>query len=264
MRYYRILMLYFNQVFQYRARAFVYFLMSLVNPFILIFFWKSVSASQSIAFGIKISDINSYYLLLIIATGLLIAHIEEEVGVEDIKEGQLSQFLLKPFSYFVGKFMLELTFRLMRSIFSIVAVIIMILGFGIAIQFTHDPAIIFFSLIIALLAFILSFVFKMTIALIAFWIDEIHGIFEIIEVALIVLAGNIMPIAFFPGLLKPIALSLPFSYMVYFPVIAIQGKLNVPELFQVVGIQIVWIIVFSVLYNIMWSHGIKKFTGIGQ
>ncbi len=258
MRYFRVFILYINNVLEYRARAFVYFLMSLINPLILIIFWRSINA------GLTANDVNSYYLLFIIASGLLIAHIEVEVAIEDIKQGGLTPFLLKPFSYFTLKFMLELAYRLMRSSFSFIAVIIISWGFGIFIQISHDPVVILLSLLIAVFAFILSFVFKMTLALLAFWIEEIRGIFEISDVALIVLAGNIMPIHLYPIWLKNIAFTLPFSYMIYFPIIAIQGKLELFQLVEVIGAQCIWIFILGVLYKLMWISGIKKFTGIGQ
>lgn len=258
MRYIRVFILYMNNVLEYRARAFVYFLMSLINPIILIIFWRSVNTSFS---G---TDIDSYYMLLIIATGLLIAHIEFEVGVVDIKQGGLSPYLLKPFSYIALQFLLELAYRLMRSSFSVVAVIIISVGFGMFIQISNNPVVLFLSLLIAFLAYVLSFFYKITLALIAFWIEEIQGIFEISDVALIVLAGNVMPISLYPVILKNIALVLPFSYMIYFPVIAIQGKLPVLQLMQIIGIQCIWIFIFWVLYKIMWTNGIKKFSGIGQ
>src|SRR3989338_261262 len=126
MRYLRIFSLYCQRMLEYRMRAFVYFLMSLVNPLILILFWQGTSTSARS--GWSSQEITSYYLLLIVATGLLIAHIETEVGVEDIKEGGLTPYLLKPFSYYLFKFMTEISFRLLRSMYSIGAIIFLSIG----------------------------------------------------------------------------------------------------------------------------------------
>ncbi len=264
MKYLRIFSLCLQHVFEYRARAFIYFLMSLINPIILIFYWQSTNSSGNNQTGWNISEINSYYLLLIIATGILIAHIEEEVGIIDIKEGRLTQFLLRPFPYYAIKFIDESSFRLLRGFYSITAIILISVFMNVLITVTHQPEIFFMSIVVAILAYILSFTFKITIALIAFWITDIWGIFEIIDVAIIVLAGNIMPLEFFPIWLKNIAMTLPFSYMTYFPIIAFQGKLEISQILQVIFIQLIWIGSLIVIYKILWTNGIKKFTGIGQ
>lgn len=262
MRYLRIFFLYFQRVFEYRMRAFIYFVMSLVNPLILIMFWQGASANGRNDWSGH--EITSYYLLLIVATGLLLAHIEHEVGINDIKEGGLTSYLLKPFSYYMFMFMTEISFRILRSIYSITAIVIISYVLKVFITVSNDPYILALSLLIAALAFILSFTFKITMALIAFWITDIWGIFEIFEVAIIVLAGNIMPIEFYPEWLKNIALTLPFSYMTYFPIVAFQGRLSIEQLTHVIGAQLIWIGIFALLYKIMWANGIKKFTGVGQ
>lgn len=136
--------------------------------------------------------------------------------------------------------------------------------FKITLTLSHNPSILIMSFFIATLAFMLCYLFKMIISLLAFWVTDIWGIFELVEVTLVIFAGNIMPIDLFPIWLQRIATTLPFSYMVYFPVIAFQGRLTVYQLTNVIAIQLVWIVVLAFLYKILWINGIKKFSGVSQ
>jgi ABC-2 type transport system permease protein len=73
-----------------------------------------------------------------------------------------------------------------------------------------------------------------------------------------------MPLAFLPDWLERIASMLPFAYMIYFPVIAFEGKLTLIELLQILGVQCVWIGVFFFVYKALWRAGLKKYTAVGQ
>lgn len=84
------------------------------------------------------------------------------------------------------------------------------------------------------------------------------------EVASLVLGGIAMPLTFYPDLLAKISYALPISYFIYFPVVALQGKLSWVEMVRVIMIQLVWVGLLYGIFRVMWKHGIKKFTAIGQ
>jgi len=52
--------------------------------------------------------------------------------------------------------------------------------------------------------------------------------------------------------------------MVYYPVFALMGKFKLPQLFEIILIQIFWILLLVTFYKILWIKGVKKFTGVGQ
>src|SRR3989344_4542211 len=104
-RYVRIFLLYLQTIIEYRSKSFIYFLTALFNPLIMILMW---SGSEKIDAVFNLSSIYSYYLLLAVADAVLICRIEEDISTRDIHEGYLSQYLLKPFSYFKIKFFEEL------------------------------------------------------------------------------------------------------------------------------------------------------------
>lgn len=263
MRYLRIFLLHCEEVFQERLRSFIWFLFSFVNPLILILFWRGASRSHA-QLGLGMPDLTMYYFFLIIAGSLLISHIEEDVGLYDIKQGSLAKYLLRPFSYFWAKFFVEIPYRILQGFYGIVAVGILIFLFGRFTTIDVTLSTFVLSVVIAILAFFLSFTFKMIVGLLAFWIIEVRAIFETVFVASISLNGTLMPIDLYPPVLEKIATALPFSHMVYFPIIAFQGRLGIGELLVEIVVQSAWLLAFVLVYKVLWYFGVRKFAGVGQ
>ncbi|MDO8609465.1 MAG: ABC-2 family transporter protein [bacterium] len=265
MRYFRILLLHFQRVFEHRMRSFVWFLVSLYNPLIYILFWKGAFlVNKGVINNWTMSSMTSYFFILTIIASTLMAHIEEDVSLYDIQEGQLTQYLLKPFSYFLLKFFEELHYRLLQGGYGLVLLLVLTLIFGPFITITHDLTTLLFAVLIAVCAYILSFIFKMIVGFIAFWTVDIMGVFLFLDIIMLIFAGFVVPIEFLLHPLNIIAKFLPFSYIIYYPVIAFQGKLSIIQSINIIIIQLIWIMFFTIIYQIMWKKGMRKFSGVSQ
>lgn len=265
MRYARIFLLHFQEAFALRSRSVVWFLIAVMNPLVIFLFWSGAYADNGAIFPQwSISSVATYYFLLVIASSLLIVHIEEDIARWDIQQGGLSRYILKPFSYAQLKFFEELPWRLIQGFFGMVIFAgfwFLLGGFG---TLVHDPLGIALTILIAVCAYMISFLFKMIVGLSALWITDYSGLQQLVEVVILTFAGMLMPIEFFPDAVQRVAYALPFPYIIYFPIIALQGKLTAVQSVQTLAIQAAWIILFALLYCVIWKKGMKLFTGIGQ
>lgn len=265
MRVFHIFSLHLEKIFEHRLRSFIWFLNPLANAGIMFLFWRgALSDSGGTIDTWNMSTITSYYFLLMIAGSFLTSHTEEDVAYSDIKEGNIVRYLIKPFPYYWAKFLEEIPFRLLQGFYGVCVLLILIALLGPFVSISHDPIVIILALSISILASFLSFTFKMIIGLLAFWITDIGGTYQVIEVCLIILAGSIMPIELYPEMLKNFVHATPFPYMIYYPIMAFQGKLLIPELLQVLASQFFWLAFLVATYKVLLSNGIKKFTGVGQ
>lgn len=265
MRAIRILILHFEHITEHRVRSFVWFLISLFNPLLYILFWRgAMQGKTEIAPTWTLSSMTSYYFLLTIIASVLMSHIEEDVSETDIKEGALTQYLMKPYSYFWMKFFQEIHYRLLQGGYGVIVLLLFFLFFGIQITLVKNPLFILLTIPVFILGYFLSFVFKLIVGFVSFWTTDIRGLYSFIDIILIIFAGYIMPITLLIQPLEGVAKILPFSYIIYFPVTALQGKYNVQELIQIMGMQALWLFFFFLLYYILWKKGLKEFTGIGQ
>lgn len=265
MKYLKIFFLYFQHVTNFRSRIFIWFLTSFLNPLFVLIFWIAVIKDNGNVLGSwNLSSITTYYLLLIIAGSFIIAHIEEDVAIKDIREGQLVTHIIKPMSYFWMKFLSELGWRIMQGFFGVLIFIIFYIFFQRFVSLPNTFSEIIFSALIIILAFLISFTFKMIIGITAFWFIDFWGLQQITEVIIVILAGFIMPIELFPSWLENLSKITPFPYMIYYPIISLQSKLTNPQLINIVLIQTVWLVILGGTYKWLWGRGIKKFTGVGQ
>lgn len=265
MKYLRIFFLCFQHVMNFRSRSFVWFLIALLNPLFVLIFWTAVvKANGGLLGNWNLSSISTYYFLLIIATSLILSHIEEDVAIRDIREGQLVTYLTKPFSYFQLKFISEIGWRIMQGFFGVMIFSIFYLFFQRFVVLPNSLLEILFSALIIMLAILISFTFKMIVGITAFWFIDFWGLQQIIEVIIVILAGFVMPIELFPDWLENISKATPFPYMIYYPIISLQSKLTNPQLINVILIQLGWIIGLAAIYRWLWVRGVKRFTGVGQ
>lgn len=265
MRYFRIFLLHFQQAFEQRDRSLVWFILAVLNPLLVLVFWLGVYHGKTGNIeGWGFSAITSYYFLLIIAASFLMTHPDQDVAVLDIQEGGLVKYLLKPFSYYWIYFFAEFGWRFLSGIFALIVFITLSFLFNNFTVFSLSLQTFVLAVIIIALGYFLSFTFKMLLGLSAFWVTDFWGIQQLCEVIILALAGFLMPIDLFPPLMQKIALATPFPYMVYYPLIAIQGKLQVLELFRLIVTQAVWLVALLFVYKWMWRFGVKKYTGVGQ
>lgn len=260
MRYVRIFFLFFQNVFQYKSQIFIWFLISLLHPLIYLLLWSGASGLTEVT---NFSNIVLYYLFFIIAGGLLFVHVEVD-AYEDIQQGNLSAFLMKPFSYLKIKFFSETPWRLIQGGFGFISLSLLIFINPALLNISLSFDQIITALLITFLGYMVMFLFKMNILLSALWFIDFSGFQQFIEIVVILLAGFVVPIYLLPTWIANYIYITPFPYTIYFPVIAFTGMLKSFEATQIMGIQIFWIIVLYLLYRFLWKHGIKKFSAVGQ
>ncbi len=263
MKYVRIFLLYFQQAFVYRGRSVVWFFISLFNPLILLLFWYAALTSGTTTVSWSLSDVTAYYVLLIIAASFLDVHIEETVAVHDISEGGLNAYLVKPISYAVVKLCNELPYRILQGSFGIIVFFIIRFGLGIQFPLVYGVFEILSAVFMILCAFCVSFLFKMIVGLSAFWTTDYSGLAEMTGVLILLFGGFLIPLEFFPRFWQTVASFTPFPYSTYFPVLAVQGRIPLLEMWRIIGIQLGWILVLFLAYQGMWRRGVKLYTGVG-
>ena len=259
-----IFLLHFQQALQFRAKNFIWFIQSLVNPFVLMLFWRGAVGKESTIGGWNIGQIQSYYLLTIVALVLLMHSVDVIVARKDIKDGDLSHILLRPFSYLSLRLISEAPERLIQGTYGLFAVIAIPWLRHFTITISSDPTVIFQTIIISVLAYMISFFYRIVVGFIAFWLTDIHSIVEIQEIFAMLFTGVIMPLAFMPDLISKVAHLTPLPYIIYYPVTTLLGMHDSEMIMRIIGVQLLWLIGFMLLYRIMWKNWLKNFTGVGQ
>ncbi len=263
MRYVRLFLLHFQNLLEHRSRPLVWFLVGIIDPLVILLYWKGAYVGKESIAGWTFEHIVSYYIFLLVLAPFLFVHIEEDIAKIDIQKGELVKYIIRPFSYFWFKFFEEIPYRLLEGIYGIFFCLLFIL-LGNIVIISNNIEILVLSSIVIVLAYGISYIFKAILGLLAFWITDISGVLQFMEVVFLIFAGFIVPISLLPEGLYIISKLLPFAYMMYFPVIALQGKLAYGELLRVISIQILWILCLYSVYRFLWNKGVRTFTAVGQ
>ncbi|HHK7830017.1 TPA: ABC-2 family transporter protein, partial [Streptococcus pneumoniae] len=68
------------------------------------------------------------------------------------------------------------------------------------------------------------------------------------------MSGSLIPLSFFPKIIADILYFLPFSSLIYTPVMIIVGKYNISQMIQAVLLQLFWLLVMIALSQIIWKR----------
>lgn len=245
----------------YRGVGLIYLLLALINTSLNIAVWTVAYQNSQFRSTESFSTFITYFLLVIFFNQLVNSFTGGVIADEHIKRGELSIYLLKPFSYFFYMIILEIPWRIIAFITSLPVILIMRIIYGNLITFQWQFLIL--ALLLIGLTFTLSFIIQVFFASFTFWLDDTHGIFDLLEILVLLFSGVGIPLFFFPEYLRWVSNVLPFQYILYLPVSIALGKLN----FSQIGINVIllggWILLLSSITRWLWRNGLKKFTGEG-
>lgn len=262
-KYYLTIKTEFQRQLTYRIENYAYRLSDLLEIFALLIVWIIAYKNTNVIAGYSQSEMITYVLI-----GWLFMCIGRTYGLADyiadeIFEGKVSNFLLKPVSYLRYITVLSLA-RSSISVFSAVAIqSIVILAFSKYIIF--NPELIRIILILAMLfvSYFITVFVSMIIGMIAFWTQKISGIEYTLNTMINFLSGAYFPISLLSGIFLKIDMLFPFIYKMYFPANIYLGKITLREGFIGLGIEIVWLFLLYGIIKIMWKRGVRKYEGVG-
>lgn len=174
---------------------------------------------------------------------------------QDIKSGNIAYNINKPYNYafyIVAKHFGEITLKFI--LFWIVGILLGIIFVGPIpnFNFVNLPLII----ISVLLGVLINSLLRVAISLSSFWIEDsmpFHWVYD----KLILVIGTIFPIEMFPASIKPIIKCTPIFVVTYGPAKLIID-FSLEKFMQVLGAQIIYLIIVIILIIAMYERGVKK------
>lgn len=248
----------FLQELAYPIEILAYVIRRVLSLGFLILFWYAISSTNKELFNFN--QMLSYFLiagavedLTFTSTGGWDRDIRKRV-----KTGSLSNYLIKPinilrfwFTSYVGK----------RTTITIWGCIMLALGL-----YIYPPkdlsSIPLFAISLVLTA-LAGAGLNLLVGIVAFYSPEAGGISNVVDHISNVLSGHIIPLSYFPFIMRQVAFFSPFPVLTYFPVTILQqGGLNL-DTFLKLGLSLFWSLLLLVLGNIGWKHALRNYDGIG-
>lgn len=263
-KYWHVINIGIQNTLVYRFNFLLRSVVGLIPLFATISLWRAIFAGQEkdIA-GYSLTEMISYYLVVTIVDTLTAVSEDDWQIAADIKDGNISQFLLKPIDYLRYRLCLFLAGRIVYTIVAFLPVALFILTQRRYFMLPPDwPTFGLFALSVALTA-CLQFFLSYTLALLAFWLLEVSTIIFIVFAFEYIAGGHLFPLDILPPLLSKILFFTPFPYQLFFPVSIYVGKVTGSALVHGLVVQALWVLASYVLARVVWSRGLRKYSAVG-
>lgn len=260
MAYFKFISMAFQRALSYRVEYFT----GVLNAFLYIFIFTSVwsaliPAGGSVA-GLSQADMVAYAVL----STLIKVSINrvDSVFANRVKTGEIAVDLMKPFMVPLMLFCDQVGSSLFHFFARAVPMLIFcLLVFDIALPV--DGALLLRFVPVYLMAFLLFFSMFFLISTMAFFFVEVLP-FWIFFFALITLtSGAIIPLDFFPEILRNGLLMTPFPYLYYFPTMILLGRDTLLAYPEVLARYAVMLAGMGFLGTAAYRAGLRKLTIAG-
>ena len=184
----------------------------------------------------------SYYLLVTIVDALTAVNEDDWQIAADIKDGNISQFLLKPMDYLWYRLCLFLSGRLTYMAVAFIPLTLFIFYLREYFVLPPDWATFGLFLVSLVLTALLQFFMSYTMAMLAFWVLEVSTFIFILFAFEYIASGHLFPLDILPPALEQALYFTPFPYQLYFPVSIYMGKTTGAALARGFAMQLFWVI----------------------
>jgi ABC-2 type transport system permease protein len=265
-KYWSIFKISFEQEFAYRLNFILWRVRNVFQILLTYFLWSTVfSNPQTQIFGYDRTKIITYVFGIMIVRALVLSARAMDVST-DIAQGDLSNYLLKPLSYFKYWFTRDISSKALNLIFATVEFIGLFVILKPPFFFQTNPIALFAFLAAIILAIFIYFFLLFLISSIPFWAPEIGwGSHFLVTVVIIeALSGSLFPINILPIGLQSIVMATPFPYLIYFPVEVYLGNITGVALIGGLMIAAAWTGVLWFSLKFVWQKGLKVYQAIGR
>jgi ABC-2 type transport system permease protein len=249
----------------YRVNYVTRTLFSFIPLFAMLSLWRTIYAEQG---GAPLSGYTAaqmvFYYLMIAVTDVLTAVNEDDWQIAaDIREGNISQFLLKPMDYLGYRLCLFVSGRIAFISMAAIPLAVFIYCFrGYLVAPVNGPAFAAFLVSIVFTAF-LQFFISYTMAMLAFWLLEISTFIFILFAFEYLASGHLFPLDLLPAALQQVLACTPFPSMLYVPIAIYMGKIAGAAVWSALFTQLLWVLLAYCLARVAWRRGIRKYAAFG-
>lgn len=249
--------------FTYRVNIAVYAIGNIAELVALTIIWTIVYRNIDTIQGYSANEMITYVVFAWFFSFLTTTYSFEQNIARDIHQGTLSGLLVKPQSYIryvatvaTGRIFIGLGVVVIQGI-------LVFLLFRDRLIFSLEPSTVLLLFCMLIASYAINLFLSIIIGFIAFWTNEIHGMYYSLKVFSKFMSGTFFPISLLPVFFAKAAFFFPFVYTIYIPVQLYLGKISFVEGLRGFAVELLWIFILYVIIKILWKFGLKKYEGVG-
>lgn len=242
----------------FKSNTYITVLGNLLYLVIAFFLWREIfnSSPSDIVNGMTFYDTLIYLVLASAMTTFMECQVTWGLGLR-YKSGHIALEMIKPIDFqaywffsLSGKYIVAF----LTTFFPTFLIVFIITNGYISLGVN-----LIFFLVSMCLSVLLNFFIDFFVGIICFFTQSIWGINIMKEALVTLLSGAIIPIAFFPEILKKIVNFLPFHAIYNSPLqLLIGSTLTIKESLHILIIQLFWVIIVFLISRIAWNMAKKN------
>lgn len=207
------------------------------------------------------------YLLLVTVTRAFSSMPGLTTGIaRSVREGEIKKYLIQPVDMIGFLLLQRVAHKLVYYLIAFLPFAFWFFLFRNCFENLPSPEVFALYVLSLVLSFLLGYFLEACMGLIAFWYLEVGSLTFIYMLFSFFLSGHMFPLDWLPT--SPFNFQilvdiLPFQFLAYFPAAVFLGKVSGPEMVQGLVAQALWVLFFIVLSRVLWTRGVRRYSGFG-
>ena len=225
-----------------------------VRVYLLRVVWVALYAHNVVPHGVPLHAIITYSTVALLM-GLVLDIDQTRLLHDKLHDGSIVVDMMKPISvpfYLFADGTGEVLFHAALIVPSLALALLIV-----HIDVPSAPVLGAFALSF-LLGYFVGFFLNFMLNCIAFWTLEITTVQLIFTWVTDLLGGQIVPLLFFPAAVQQAIFALPFAAMFSTPLLIYIGEIPPERYAEVMGLQVLWIVVLGATATLMWRAGTRR------
>ena len=251
-----------DEMTTYRFNFIMWRVRNVLQLLTVYYLWLAVTPQHGSLFGYSQSAIVSYILGASLVGSIVFSSRTQEMG-ENINSGELSQYLIRPVTYFGYWFARDIGDKLFNISFAVVELALLFIILKPSLYIQTDTTMLIFSILALCLAIVSNFFIGCLLSMIAFWSPEFWAPRFIFYMLISFFAGGLFPLDILPQWFQYVVRFSPFTYLQYFPLKIYLGGFSTTQIWQGLIISAIWAGVFYLLLHYIWKKGLRMYSSQG-
>jgi len=247
---------------EYRFNFFTSIAFSLIPFATNVLLWIAIYSGDTGSFSMSVKQIVTYYFCVFIVENLINNSVIFSIGAE-IKNGDISKYLIKPCNYRRYSFCKAWAHNLLFCIIGIIPLTLVCVFLKDYICFQLSIFRVISFLVALVVGYMVNFYMNFLLSSLAFFISEVTSLFVTVDVLKGLVTGKVIPLSYFPGFISSKLVLTPFQFVCYLPVMILVGKYSEQTIIRNLVFGLGWVIILFVLCKFAWKKGMQRYSSFG-
>lgn len=262
-KYWQVFKLSWQEQLVYRLNFVMWRVRNITALVTIYFLWLAIFRERGEILGYSQTLMLTYILATSILRAVILSSRTIDVAGE-IVQGDLTLYLLRPLSYFKYWFTRDIADKVLNIGFAAVEISLLILLLKPPIFLQTNLVYLLGFLVATSLGIILYFFINMLLGMIGFFSPEAWAPRFLFIVSIEFFAGGLFPLDVLPVGIFRLFQSLPFGYLLFFPINVYLGRVSPAEMFFGLAVSSFWIFASYRFLEFVWQKGLRTYAAEGR